>query len=65
MIIGIHRNPDSPAPVNPRHPVPRRPVGFHCIRNMHSMKAGMSTAPMMNVFMKILPCSDPAFKANA
>jgi len=65
MIIGMQMKLDIPAPLSPTHPVPRRPVGFHCIRNVHNMKAGMSTAAAINVLIKMLPCNDPVFKANA
>ena len=65
MIIGIQRKLDIPAPISPKHPVHRRPVGFHCMRKAHMVKAGMSIAPVMNVLMKMLPYSDPAFKARA
>jgi len=64
MIIGMQIKLDIPAPMSPRHPVPLRPVSFHCIRNMHNRKAGMSTAPAMKVLMKMSPYSEPVFSAS-
>jgi len=65
MIAGIQRKLDIPAPVNPRQPVHRRPVRFHCIKTMQIRNAGMSTTAMMNVLMKMLPCSEPVLSASA
>jgi len=53
--MGMQTKLQTAETMRPENPVHLRPTGFQSIRNMQRKKAGISTAPAMNVLMKMLP----------